>query len=699
MRYFCAFLLTMSLVVDEGMLFGQDFPRKSSEDTATDTHIRQAPETPPETPDGPDESEILDLDIDQLGNVNVAPPAFDLEVTSVTKSASTVGKSPAAIYVITPEMIRRSSATSIPGLLRMVPGLQVARIDANKWAVSSRGFNGRFANKLLVMIDGRSVYTPVFSGVYWDIQDTVLQDIERIEVIRGPGATLWGANAVNGVINIITKKAKDTQGAMITSGGGSEDRAINSVRYGGSNGSNLHYRVYGKHSERDSGYTSSGAHDDWRQKRVGFRADWNPDRNDNDLVTFQGDYYEGQAGTSEGFPVLSPPGNSSGYNNDHVAGGNLLTRWTHRFDEESSFDLQFYYDRADRTDYFIDQTIDVLDLDLSHHFRLSDRQRLTWGMRYRHVSDVLRAFDPFVLQFTPEKRTTNMFSAFLQDEITLIEDTLKLTLGSKFEHNDFTGFEIQPGARLLWTLDERKVAWASVSRAVRTPSRSDDDMQLVFTNINPAPATYLGNRGNRGVDSEDLLAIELGYRAQPTDRFSWDAALFYNEYSDLRANTPGTMTFPPPAFILYQESTNEMDGETYGFEVSGSYNISPFWRMQGSYSFLQMQLHSGPNTRAGSDSDIEGGSPHNQAYVQSSWDIRHDMEFDVIGRYVDNLPAIDVSNYVSLDLRLGWRPNENWEFAIYGRNLLEEHRLEYVGTDTLETEVDRGVFAQAVWRR
>ena len=691
-RLCCLLLLLFSPC--STVAFGQD----DSGPVESNTDIRQGEEAAGTTTVGEaDVDDILDLDIEQLGKVDVVVPSFDIEVTSVTKSKSTVGKSPAAVYVITQEMIRRSAATSIPRLLRMVPGLQVARIDANKWAISSRGFNGRFANKLLVMIDGRSVYSPVFSGVYWDIQDTVLQDIERIEVIRGPGATVWGANAVNGVINIITKNAKETQGALIASGGGSEDKTINSVRYGGQSGSNLHYRIYGKQFERDTGTNPGGAHDDWRQKRVGMRADWNPDDSERDLVTFQGDYYEGTAGSTYVFPTLMPPSNTSAVHDDRVAGGNFMTRWTRQLDDESSFSLQGYYDRRERIDLFQNRVVDILDVDFTHRLRPARDHGVTWGMRYRYISSDQSFTNPFVINFIPAERQTNQYSAFLQDEISLVDDVLSLTLGSKFMHNDFTGFEYQPGSRLLWAIDKKRVAWASVSRAVRTPSRADDDLRLVFANIAPAPPTFLGLRGNRNFESEDLLAFEIGYREQPKEEFSWDVSLFYNDYNDLFASSAGSVVFQPPAFLLLQDSINGMDGETYGVELSANYKINPNWNLHGSYTFLQMQLHAGSNTSSTAES-AEGESPQNQVYVQSSWNLTESLEFDLIGRYVDSLPTININHYTTLDLRLAWRPNKNWEFAVLGRNLLEEHHREFAGTDTLSTEVDRGVFAQAIWR-
>ena len=637
--------------------------------------------------------DILDLDIEQLGKVEIVVSSFDVEVTSVTKTESTVGKSPAAVFVITPEMIRRSSAKSIPELLRMVPGLQVARIDANKWAISARGFNDRYAKKLLVMIDGRSVYTPLFSGVYWDVQDVLLEDIDRIEVIRGPGGTVWGANAVNGVINILTKRANDTQGLLATSIVGSEEKAITGVRYGGTVGSDFSYRIYGKHFERDRGFLAQDASDDWRQGRVGFRADWRLNGNDCDAVTFQGNYYQGKSGMLMVQPSPPPPPLNPEIAQDvRVLGGSFLTRWNHRIDDTSALWLQFYYDRADRHQNVLDEAINTYDLEFGHVFPMGQDHRLTWGLHYRHVHDDLGS-NPFNIAFVPDSRRTNRVSAFIQDEITLIDEKLVFTLGSKFSRNDFTGFEYQPSARLLWTIDERQILWGAISRAVRTPSRFDDDARLTMASLSPVSPTTLALHGNRDVDSENLTAFEIGYRAQPADEFSWDAIAFFNSYTDLISSERGVSILPPPTMIFSRVRVNGLDGETYGVELAATYEMSKSWTVRGSYSYLQMQLHANP----GISESAEGRSPHNQVYLQSSWDLPREFEFDVIGRYVDNLPSLNVSNYVSLDLRLGWHL-ENWEFAVVGQSLLEGHRLEFGDPEVCSSEVERGVFAQVVWR-
>jgi len=641
---------------------------------------------------------IAEEDLAQLSQIRVTAPALEVEVSSVTRSESTVGKSPAAVFVITPEMIRRSGATSIPEVLRMVPGLSVARIDGNKWAVSSRGFNNMYANKMLVLVDGRTVYTLTFAGVYWDVQDTLLEDIQRIEVIRGPGATVWGANAVNGVINIVTKNARDTHGTLVTSGGGSEDRAIASARHGGQIAPGLNYRVYGKYFDRAPNFDPAGAADDWHQGRVGFRTDWDVRGCDCDTLTLQGDYYQGRSGQT--VTLLSPtaPFSTIAAGDAHVSGVNLLARWAHKVDCESSYSLQAYYDRTIRNELVLEQEVNALDVEWLHRFPLGCVHRITWGLRYRRVEDLMGLANSFQFGFTPPSRRMDLYSAFVQDQITLVGDVLDLTIGSKFEKNDFTGFEIQPTARLLWTLDERRVAWAAVSRAVRTPSRFDEDIRLLFANIAPFPPTFLGLFGNRDLASESLIAYELGFRAQPTDSFSWDLALFFNDYEDLVVWSPGVVVPPPPVLVLGDTRTNGMQGETYGVELSANYALSPCWRVQAAYTYLRMQLQAQPGVTTTAAS-IEGESPQNQFHLLSSWDLSHNIEFDLIGRYVDNLPAMNVASYISLDARLGWRPNACWEFSVVGQNLLEQHRLESNASGTHGTAIERGVYAQGVWRR
>ncbi len=650
------------------------------------------PETDDASVDTSDIDDLLDLDVEQLGRVDVAPPSLSEEVSTVSRQSSTVGKSPAAVFVITPEMIRRSGVNNIPDALRMVPGVEVARIDANKWAISIRGFNGLYASKLLVQIDGRIVYSQFFSGVIWADQDVVLQDVERIEVIRGPGATIWGANAVNGVINIITKSPAETQGLLFVGGTGTEDRGFSTLRYGGHVGKDFHWRAYGKQFERDGGYFPGDDFDDWRQARGGFRTEWTPTLDD--IITVQGDIYDGKAGERHLAPIPTSPFQQINTFDNHDSGENCLLRWTRILDTESDWSLQAYYDRYGRTTPTIDDEQQTFDIDYQYRFPLGQRHNVICGTAYRQISD--HFFGDFSLSVNPQERSTNLFSYFLQDEITVVDDLLYFTAGSKFIHNDFTGFEYQPSVRLLWTPSERESVWAAVSRAVQTPDRLDEDLTF-HQFVSPFGPTFAQITGNRGLESEPLLAFELGYRAQPTDKFYWDLATFYNQYDDLTATQPlGAGFFDPtiPAFIVPLTLANLLSADTYGAELTSTYEVRKDWRLTGSYSLLYMDVHSAPVTDT-----TEGSSPHNRMFVRSSWDLSDDWQFDLIGRYADNLPAFGIPSYLVGDVRLAWQPYENLEWAVVGRNLFDSPHPEFVDafSGIVGTEVQPEMFTTLTW--
>ncbi len=650
--------------------------------------------------------EMADKDIGQLSQVRVAgatgSASLDMPVSSVSRQESTVGRSPAAVFVITNEMIRRSGAKEIPEVLRMVPGLDVAKIDSNKWAVSVRGFNHRFANKLLVRIDGRDVYTPLFAGTFWDVQDVLLEDVERIEVIRGPGATVWGANAVNGVINIITKNAQDTQGVYVEVGGGTYQQAFTSARYGGQIGDDLSFRLYGKWFDRAPGYLPGDeAVDAWNQGRGGFRLDWNAGADD--TITFQGDYYNGYSGDQSLFPAPVFPFSSRRTDSPHVDGGNALVRWKRIIDDKSDWTAKIYYDRTQRhyPKYLFAEDRDTVDFDFQHRFPLGNYQELIWGLGYRFTAD--STHDGLTaLSFRPQERAANLYSCFLQDQIALSEDVWYLTLGSKFELNDYTGFEYQPTVRLLWTPSSRYSLWTAVSRAVRIPARYEDDGRLLLPPISifPRPVFPL-LLGNRSVESEQMLAYEAGIRGQPTDRLSWDFAMFYNDYEDLITLVQGPpMPGPGGVVFLPRPFQNAMRGETYGFELAANYKVRPGWRLQAAYTMLRLDLHAAAGSVA--DAEVaEGQSPRNQVYLQSSWDLGCHWELDLIGRYADHLPAFGVSSYIVGDARLCWHCEKNLELSVVGRNLLKGPHQEFGNdpwTGTIHTDVEPEVYGQLVWR-
>ena len=643
---------------------------------------------------GPRQAEdLVDLDIEEL-------MALDVRVTSVAKKPQKLSEAPAAVYVITAEDIRRSGATSIPEALRMVPGLHVARIDASKWAISARGFTDKYANKLLVMIDGRTVYTPAFGGTFWDVQDTLLEDIERIEVIRGPGAALWGANAVNGVISIVTKSARDTQGGLVTGGFGTEERAFGGFRYGGKLGERAYYRVYAKCFDRDGSVDGAGHHtqDDWHAGRFGFRMDW--DLSTADLLTVQGDYYKMTSGETLTIPTLTPPYERIFDDTTYASGHYILARWQHTLSATSDMALQFYYSRTERTTSSLDECRDTLDLDFQHRFALGERHSILWGLGFRRTSDHFDNLAPLGLSFLPDERDDNLFSAFVQDEIALVRDRLVLTVGSKFEHNDYTGFEVQPSARLLWTPHPRHTLWAAASRAVRTPSRDTDDLRFGSAAFPLAPSgtpAVLTVFGDRGTESEELAAYELGYRVKVTDRLSLDVAAFYNDYRNLITAEAGApfmeMSPAPPHLIIPLVYDNKMDGETYGVEVAAECDVTERWKLRAGYSFLNVRLHPHSSSTDTRCEEAERRSPHNQFHIRSFLDLPGNLELDTALYYVDSLPTCDVGSYVRVDARLAWRPRDGLEVALTLQNLLDAQHREFTErTGTQAREFQRAAY-------
>ena len=641
-----------------------------------------------EGPESP--QDLTELSLEELINV---------EVTSVSRKEEPIFRAPSAVSIVTGSDIRRSGATSIPEALRLVPGLQVAQATAHDWAISSRGFNDLFANKLLVLMDGRSVYTPLYSGVIWDVQDTLLEDIDRIEVIRGPGATLWGANAVNGVINIITKNARDTQGLLLSGGGGTEEIGFGNVRYGGQLGEHTHYRVYTKYFNRDDTVDPSGndSYDAWWMARAGFRADYEKDWVN--TLTFQGDLYDGELRDSLLLPSFTLPNPVRVNDTTRALGGNALGRWTHHFTEASILQFQMYYDRTERDSEVLKETRNTFDLDLHHRFPIFERHEIIWGLGSR-VSHDEQDDNNLFLSFDPTHRTTQLYSSFLQTEWELLEEKVKLTLGSKFEHNDYTGFEVQPGVRLTWTPDDKNTLWGSVSRAVRTPSRVEDDGRVLNSITPGAPPTIVSLFGNNAYESEELTAYEIGYRIKAHPSVSVEVATFYNDYDSLRSfntRSPFLETTPaPPHVVIPFIAVNDMEGETYGAEVAVEYKPLDWWRWRASYSYLQMELHLPSNSPDPISESAEGTSPHHQAGLRSSMDLPHNLQFDVTGRYVDNLPTFGIPSYVAMDVRLGWRPWSHLEFAIVGQNLLDSQHPEF-GSSFIATppvEIQRAVYGK-----
>jgi iron complex outermembrane receptor protein len=639
--------------------------------------------------------DLGDLTIEELMNESV---------TSVSKREQKLSQAAAALFVINQEDIRRSGALNIPDLLRMVPGLDVAQINANTWAISARGFNHQFSDKLLVLIDGRAVYTPTKGGVNWDTQDVPLEDIERIEVIRGPGATVWGANAVNGVINVITKQAKDTQGALMTAGGGTQERAFGTAQYGGKIGEDASYRAFTKYLDQNDlpDMTGRDTNDGWHLLHSGFRVDRSFSKNDS--LTAQGDIYGGSEGAViEHIASISPPVNESVQKLADLSGGNILGRWNHVLANGSDTTVQVYFDRYIRSGPSTFEARNTADFDFQQHQPLGSRQDLVWGAGYRRSSD--RIGGTIDGAFVPAEQTLDLFSTFVQDQITLAPERVFLTLGTKLEHNSFTGFELEPSVRMTWTPSARNTLWAAIAEAGRTPDRGavNGDFNIVaFTLPNGAPAE-LGIVGNPRQESEHLLATDLGYRVQASSRVSVDLSMFYNRYRELQTLEPGTPfleTDPVPHLDIPLVYSNQMHGTTEGLEVSAHFKVTDRWTLSPGYALLHMSLVADPGSLdTTSVADIEGSNPRHQAQLRSSVNMPRGFAWDTNIYFVDRLPAQQVASYTRLDTRFSWRVVQRLELSVVGQNLLKPLHLESndLVTSVEPSQIKRSVYAKFTW--
>jgi iron complex outermembrane recepter protein len=645
----------------------------------------------------PKQEDVSNLNIEELVNV---------QVTSVSKKTQALSDAPAAIFVISRDDIERSGATSVPEVLRMAPGIEVARISSSKWAVSARGFNGSFANKLLVLIDGRSVYTPMFSGVYWDAQDVLMEDVERIEVIRGPGATLWGANAVNGVINIITKHTDATQGGQLVAGGGTLETGFASLRYGKKIGENTYARAYVKGFRRDQNKTPNNHNgaDDWHKQQAGFRMDTRLTTQDE--FTLQGDAYYGKARQLLLIPTLVSPFAIPTQDLQEISGWNITSKLLHTFSSTSAAKLQIYYDRYNRNEYTTLQHVNNLDIDFQHNFQLTDRHNIIWGLDYRYTWDNISS--SYLARLNPSSRDVQLFSGFVQDEMMLVDETLWLTLGSKFEHNDYTGFEGQPTAKLMWAPSARQRVWASVSRAVRIPSRGESAANLHQLTVPPSQQTFnlpvaVIINGNPNFRSEVLLAYELGYRFTFDNTASLDLTAFYNDYDELRgANIQNSKVINTPSGSHIEQNfiiDNKYKGHTYGVEMAAVWQMNDWWRWDASYSFLNMNI-------AGSENSI-GSSPHHKISLRAGLNPLKDVNFDVWLRYTSDAKAFSWTNgksfhvpdYVTMDIRVAWQPLKSMELSLTGQNLLDSQHLEYVEESyACPVEISRGIYGKLTWQ-
>ncbi len=628
---------------------------------------------------------------------------LNAQITSVSKKDQALFKAGAAIFVITQDDIRRSGAANIPDLLRMVPGVDVARVDANTWSISIRGFNTRYSDKVLVLIDGRSVYTPSFSGVYWDQQNVPLEDIERIEVIRGPGGTVWGANAMNGVINIITKSSKATQGGLVRAGTGTEENLQGLVQYGGRIGDAGTYRAFGSYSNTETSVLPSGAEgaDGFYNFHGGFRSDW--DLTPRDSLTVQGDLYESAAGQTL-TTVLQDQLPTIATFNDRISvgSGNFLGRWTHTLSDGSDFSLQVYYDRFNRVDEAIDETLSTVDFDFQHHFKIGSRHDIVWGGGFRRYDDALTS--GYDVNFTPPQKSDNLYSVFFQDEIALTE-SLSFTIGSKVEHNPYSKFDWEPSAQLVWTPTDRQAIWLSASQAVRQPSRMDSTIQYDITTI-PLDNNSFGVLtllGNPKIEAEELRDVEIGYRAQAGKKLSIDVASFLSYYKNLETSEPGDPFFVdapgPPHYILPLYIGNLAHARTYGGEVFANWDVTSRWRLSPGVSLLHMSVIKDP---ASQDSTVQGSageSPEHQFEIRSFVKLSRTLDWDTSVYFVGRLPADGIPAYTRLDTRLGWRINKSLELSLVGQNLLRPLRAEFGDAfEVNHTLAERSALARMTWR-
>jgi len=623
---------------------------------------------------------------------------MNVEITSVSRREESLRDAAAAVAVVTREDIRRSGATHFPDALRLVPGIHVGEQTSSAWAVSARGFSSVNSEKLLVLSDTRSIYTPLVSGVAWDVQDYLLEDLERIEVIRGPGAALWGSNAVNGVINITTRSARDTQGTYLSAAVGTFDRASLAARYGGETQGGVSYRVFGKYSDR--GATSNdvpGTDDDWNLGHVGFRTDWEGSARDS--FTVQGDAYSGEIGQlAAAVVVIGRPGPPPPFV-AKVSGGNVLARWRHSTEDGSDLQLRAYYDYTRRDDPSFLDTLHTFDIDLQQRFNAFTRHEITWGLAYRLMDNNNEPGLLWVLQ--PENSTDHVFSGFIQDQISL-GDSVRLTIGTKAEDNDFSGFEMQPSVRMAWMPNAANTLWVAVSRAARVPTRFERDVAIDASD--PAGNPVFRLVGNEDFQSERLTAYEAGYRWQALERLSLDLALFYNDYDRLASIELGEFFVDPGTgqIIVPIMSENLGSGRTQGVELLAEWQPVDAWRLTASYSHVDLALKS-----SGLDINrgvwLEGSTPRSIAGLSSLLTLGAGFELDARLRHqsrIRRMPQIlsgdGLDAYTELDLRLGWRVSESWALSLVGQNLLHDEHVEF-GTPESRGRLERAAYLKAEW--
>lgn len=638
---------------------------------------------------------LKQLTLEQLGNVRV---------TTATREPTEVWKTSAAVYVITQEDIQRSGATSIPEVLRLAPGVEVARIDSNKWSIGIRGFGSRLSRDVLVLIDGRTVYTTLLAGTYWEVQNLMLQDVDHIEVVRGPGATIWGPNALNGVINIITKSSKDTQGALVNAGGGNVDEGFVNARYGGGDGANFNYRVYAFAFDRGPEFHSNGDnYDSWRAVQSGFRMDFSSNARNN--FTVQGDAYDEGAGETVGATSYTPPYSQILRGTELLSGWNILGRWQRNEGAGRDMQVQAYIDRTDRREPNFADYRNTVDVDFLDRFPLPGNQRISLGLGARASTGA----NPTIvsgLYFLPQTRTDALYTGFLLDEIAPVENRLLLSLGTKIIKTNYTGVQLQPSARLLWTPTQQQSIWAAFTHALRTPSDAEQAFYLLgLLAVEPNGTPFFARfNPNPNFRSEELNGYEAGYRQLVGKNLYFSLAAFYNHYGDLFsediAGAPFLENTPAPAHLLLPaQFANGLLGTTRGVELAPEWRPMNFWRLAASYSYLEMKLNPSPGSLdVGTAPVIEGSSPRNQLTAQSDFDFKL-FSLDLTYRFVSALPSLKINSYSTADTRFEWRYKPYLSFSVVGRNLLQPYHYEFPSDPGPNVGIKRSVYGQFTWQR
>ncbi|HEX5070992.1 MAG TPA: TonB-dependent receptor [Vicinamibacterales bacterium] len=621
-----------------------------------------------------------------------------LDVTTVSKFPQPRWETPASVFVLTDADIERSGATTLPEVLRLVPGLHVAQIDGNKWAIGIRGFTDRLARAMLVLVDGRAVYDPLFAGTYWEVQDIPLDDIERIEVVRGPGGALWGANAVTGVVNIIRKAPSAVQGTAVTLLSGTSDPVLASARYGGARGDAFQYRVSGEFAARSPQTNALGLdYDDAKRGQAGFRADWTTA---NGLLTFQGDGYHSVIGQRDTLTMYSPPSAQNIVTPDPLSGANALARWTRTPADPRSAKVQTYYDYTSRSELVFQQQQHTWDLDYQQG-TLAGRHELLWGAGYRLVSGATQTEG--TLRFDPPTRTDNLMTAFVQDGVTFLPERLSLTAGVKIEHNAYTGFEWQPNGRLTWSLAPTRVVTLSVTRAIRTPSRVETDFETGSL-LNPAVPSFLRLLPNPDFRSEELIAYEAGFSTMVGTRILATVSVFHNEHDNVLSTLLG------PAFvetgaggsrtIFPLQFSNGLRGHSDGVETTADVRLMPWWRLTGHYSFFRLDLFKKPGGQdLSQELRNESGFPSHQVQLTSSVDVGRRVSVDWFFRYLSGVPTFAAPAYSTSNLRANWHVRTGVDLFVVGRNLHRASHFEFSDGSNGQFGIERSVLVGLRWAR